>query len=77
MSSEEDYVIVHESDLLKLRSALRDSRIFLTALNEQNAALHRDEVVYSPLTVAVKQAEERVSALLAGVNSTRTEKEIE
>lgn len=69
--SQHDYIVVHESDLLKLRSALGGAAAYLTAVNDMNAALHRDEVVYSPLTVIVQQAAGRVTALLEGVNSKR------
>lgn len=77
MSEEGDYLEIHESDLLKVRSALRDAHKYLAAINEANAALHRDDPVYSPLTVAVKQAHGRVTALLEGHNSVRREKEEE
>lgn len=70
-----DYVEVHESELLKIRNALRGADRYLSAMNEMNAALHRDDVVYSPLTVVVQQAYARVQALLTGVNSQRKEKE--
>lgn len=69
-----DYIEVHESELRKVLNAVRQAERFHKSHNEMNAALHLEDVVYSPLTTALSNSVARLEGMLGGYNATLKEK---